>query len=75
MCDLPTNVNANGYVTTSHFNLAFAERDLVLCYKFAFRLTSFLENGSREEGMIFYEIGVNSFMTHFPEYSNAFCRL
>ena len=62
-------------VTTSHFNLFFAKRNLVLRYKFAFRLTSFSESGSREEGVIFHGIGVGSFMIHLPEYSNAFCGL
>ena len=56
----------------SHFYLAFAKRNLVVRYKFAFRLKSFLESGSREEGVIFHGIGVGFFMTHFPEYSNAF---
>ena len=41
-------------VTTSHFYLAFAKHNLVVRYKFAFRLKSFLESGSREEGVIFH---------------------
>ena len=52
--------------------IQLAKRNLVLRYKFAFRLSSFLESGSREEGVIFHGIGVGFFMTHFPEYSNAF---
>ena len=60
-----------GDVTTSHFNLAFAKRNLVLRYKFEFRLTSFFESGSRE-GVIFHGVEVGLFMTHFPEHSSTF---
>ena len=61
--------------TTSHFNLAFAKRNLVSLYKFAFCLTSFFESGSRVEGVLFYGIGVGFCIIRFPEYCNAFCGL